>query len=182
MTGPDSIHAEGRSGRPWAVCDFIFCNSFLKELMMTLTTRQENRSLAQRGALFLLTLGAGMTLCVAVNAANMGKKSEIESNYQRERASCMNGTSNEDRATCLKEAGAAREEARRGALNDDGAAEQQNAVSRCNMLPQNDRVDCVRRIQGDGTVSGSAAAGGIFRETVTTVPAAPDAAPAANPR
>jgi hypothetical protein len=129
----------------------------------------------QRGARLLLVLSAGMTLCVAAgfaNAAGSGNK-DIDAAYKRERASCMDGTSNEDRATCLREAGAARDAARRGQLSDDTAAQQQNAVARCNGLPQSDRVDCVRRVQGDGTASGSVGGGGIFRETVTTVPAAP---------
>lgn len=125
----------------------------------------------------LLVLAGGAVLCVAANAADVSKKSDIESNYQRERASCLNGTSNQDRATCLKEAGAAREEARRGQLTDNKTAEQQNAVARCNVLPEADRIDCVRRVQGDGSTSGSVRAGGVFRETITTVPATPDAAP-----
>ena len=130
---------------------------------------------------FLLVLAGGAVLCAAANAADVSKKSDIESNYQRERASCLNGTSNQDRTTCLKEAGAAREEARRGQLTDDKAAEQKNAVARCNVLPEDDRIDCVRRVQGDGSASGSVRAGGIFRETITTVPATPDAEPAPAP-
>jgi hypothetical protein len=133
------------------------------------------RSLLRHGARLLFILVGGATLCIAAHAAGTASsKSDIEANYRRERASCMDGTSNEDRATCLKEAGAARDEARRGQLTDDRAAEQQNAVARCNGLPESDRVDCVRRVQGDGTVSGSAAGGGILRETVTIVPATPD--------
>jgi hypothetical protein len=132
------------------------------------------RSLLRHGARLLLVLVGGATICVAANAAGVGNKSDIESTYRQERASCLDGSSNEDRATCLKEAGAARDEARRGQLTDDRAMEKQNAVARCNGLPESDRIDCVRRVQGDGMVSGSAAAGGIFRETVTTVPAAPD--------
>jgi hypothetical protein len=147
---------------------------FLKEFVMSLKNNQVAR--------FLLALAGTAVVCIAANAADMSKKSEIESNYQRERASCLNGTSNEDRATCLKEAGAAREEARRGQLTDDRSAEQQNAVARCTVLPESDRADCVRRVQGDGSVSGSAREGGIFRETVTTVPARPDDMPMDNPR
>jgi hypothetical protein len=134
-----------------------------------------SRSLRYRGARLLLALVGGATLCIAANAAAPGNNKDIEATYRRERASCMDGSSNEDRATCLKEAGAARDEARRGQLSDDSASQRQNAVARCNGLPESDRIDCVRRVQGDGTVSGSAAGGGILRETVTIVPAAPDA-------
>jgi hypothetical protein len=133
------------------------------------------RSLLHHGARLLFVLVGAATLCVAAHAAGTaGSRSEIEANYRAERAACMNGTSNQDRTTCLKEAGAARDEARRGQLTDDRAMERQNAVARCNGLPESDRVDCVRRVQGDGTVSGTAAGGGILRETVTIVPAAPD--------
>jgi hypothetical protein len=140
-----------------------------------MNSTNHSRSLMRRGARLLMVLTGGVTLCVAANLANAAGASskDIDATYRSERASCMDGSSNEDRATCLKEAGAARDEARRGQLTDDRASERQNAVARCNGLPESDRIDCVRRVQGDGTVSGSAAAGGIFRETVTTVPAAP---------
>lgn len=140
-------------------------------------TIMHSRSLLRKGAHLLLIAAGGATLCVAANlaqAAGTGASNkDIDAAYRRERASCMDGSSNEDRATCLKEAGAARDEARRGQLTDDRDAERQNAVARCNALPEADRGDCVRRVRGDGTVSGSVGAGGIFRETVTTVPASP---------
>ncbi|MDB5777026.1 MAG: hypothetical protein JWP38_3159 [Herbaspirillum sp.] len=126
---------------------------------------------------FLALAAACAMFCATAGAADVHKNSYNDSDYQRQRAACLNGSSNEDRTTCLKEAGAAREEARRGNLTDDKAAEQRNAVARCNALPEADRVDCVRRVQGDGNVSGSVDAGGIYRETVTTVPAAPQPAP-----
>lgn len=153
---------------------------------MTLTTNagQASYSIAQRGARFLLALAAGAILCATANAADVRKKSDAELNYQRERAVCMNGSSNQDRATCLKEAAAALVEARRGQLKEDPTTEKQNALARCNALPKADQADCARRVQ-DGIVSGSAAEGGIFRETVTTVPAAAPAAPTVptdNPR
>jgi hypothetical protein len=143
---------------------------FAKEstMMSMMKTAAASRTL-------ILTAAAACALCCATAGAAgvQAKSGSADADYQRQRAACMNGSSNEDRATCLREAGAAREEARRGNLTDDKAAEQRNAVARCNALPQGDRVDCVRRVQGDGSVSGSAGAGGIFRETVTTVPAAP---------
>jgi hypothetical protein len=123
-------------------------------------------------------------LCIAANAAgtnkNTSKRSDIDATYQRERAACLNGSSNQERTACLKEAGAAREEARRGQLKDDRAEEKQNALARCNGLPQADRVDCVGRVNGEGSVSGSVSGGGILRETVTTVPASPPLSPLPN--
>lgn len=135
------------------------------------------RSLLRQGARLLLIAISGATLCVAANlaqaAATGASNKDIDAAYRSERASCMDGSSNQDRATCLKEAGAARDEARRGQLTDDRDADRQNAVARCNALPESDRGDCVRRVRGDGTASGSVGGGGIFRETVTTVPASP---------
>ena len=95
--------------------------------------------------------------------------------YERERAACLSGQSNQDRATCLREAGAARAEAgRRGPTNPaDEATLQANRIKRCAPLPEADRRDCESRMAGAGTTSGSAAEGGIYRELVTREPAAP---------
>jgi hypothetical protein len=145
-------------------------------MISTTNISRAGHSAARRSVWLFGALIAGAILCVAANAADARKKSntEADANYQRERAVCLNGTSNQDRATCLREAGAALAQARRGQLvNADESMLQQNAVVRCNALPQADRNDCVRRITGDARISGSAPAGGIYRETVTIVPAPP---------
>ncbi|MEJ8846653.1 hypothetical protein [Variovorax rhizosphaerae] len=82
----------------------------------------------------------------------------------------------QDTAACLREAGAARQEAARGGLTQPGAAAaDQNASARCQALPASERADCEARMQGTGsgstTTSGSVMGGGVIRETVTTVPA-----------
>ncbi len=82
----------------------------------------------------------------------------------------------QDTAACLREAGAARQEAARGGLTQPGAtAANQNASARCQALPATERADCEARMQGTGsgttTTSGSVMGGGVIRETVTTVPA-----------
>lgn len=48
-----------------------------------------------------------------------------------------------------------------------------NAIKRCEPLPEPDRSDCVARIQGKGTTSGSVARGGIYRELITHEIASP---------
>ncbi|TWO73180.1 hypothetical protein FN976_02790 [Caenimonas sedimenti] len=97
--------------------------------------------------------------------------SAAEQAYQKERAHCMSGKSHQDRATCLKEAGAARDEARRGALGSKSSGDLAgNATARCNAQPAADREACVQRILGAGSTSGSVEGGGVIRQTETKVP------------
>jgi hypothetical protein len=87
-----------------------------------------------------------------------------QSRYEAERAVCMHGLSNQDKATCLKEASAALAEARRGRLAGSAERElEQNRLARCNAQSGADRDDCVMRMQA-GTTSGSAQGGGMLRE------------------
>jgi hypothetical protein len=137
----------------------------------------------------LCAISAVLSICAATAmAVAQTPAAEIQSRYEQERARCLDGTSNQDRATCLKEAGAARDEARKGNLNDGDAKYRRNARVRCEALSGDEARDCLARMKGKGTTSGSAESGGILRETVTretkpveTVPAAvPAAAPAAS--
>ena len=106
----------------------------------------------------------------AVAAADRGKQlSSAQSIYQQDRAACMSGQTNQDRATCLREVGAALQEARRGGLDDRQGEYERNRLLRCDSQPAEDRQDCVRRMSGEGTTSGSVAGGGILRELVTPV-------------
>jgi hypothetical protein len=112
--------------------------------------------------------GAMLSMAAAGVMADATKPaSDIQSRYEQERAKCLNGSSNQDQATCLKEAGAARDAASKGQLNDDGAQYRKNAKDRCNALAGDEQRDCLARMRGAGTTSGSAEAGGIYRETVT---------------
>jgi hypothetical protein len=89
--------------------------------------------------------------------------------YQRDRAACNSGQTSQDRATCLKEAGAALVEARRGGLDDGRGQLERNRLLRCDNQPLQDREDCVRRMNGEGMTSGSVDGGGILRELATPV-------------
>ena len=120
----------------------------------------------------------GLALCAAgtllsatlASAADRGKQlSSAQAIYQQDRAACLSGQTNQDRATCLREAGAAFQEARRGGLDDRRAEYERNRLLRCDSQPAEDRQDCVRRMSGEGTISGSVAGGGILRELVTPV-------------
>ena len=112
-----------------------------------------------------LTLAATLALLVAGTASAGARLSEAQQRYQQERAVCLSGQSNQDRATCLKEAGAALGEARRNNLGATNAREMgNNRMVRCDALPAADRDDCVLRMQGEGTTTGSAQQGGVLRE------------------
>jgi hypothetical protein len=119
-----------------------------------------------------ITLGATVALLFAGAAAAAGAKlSDAQSVYQKERAACLSGQSAEDRDTCLREAGAALQQARRGGLGAGNEREfEQNRLIRCAALPEPDREDCVRRMKGEGITSGSVQQGGIFRELTRPVP------------
>ena len=72
----------------------------------------------------------------------------------------------------VREAQAARQEARRGRLQDESPAQlERNRYIRCEGLPAEDRDFCIRRMNGEGTISGSVESGGIYRELRVVVPA-----------
>jgi hypothetical protein len=112
-----------------------------------------------------------LAILPAAWAAGPAGTSTAERTYQKERAHCLSGKSHQDRTTCLKEAGAARDEARRGALagKADGSFAA-NATARCNAQPAADREACVQRVLGAGSTSGSVEGGGVIRQTETKVP------------
>ncbi len=109
-------------------------------------------------------------LLLFAGVASAAKVSEAQQRYNQERAACTNGKSNQDRATCLKEAGAAFQEAKRASLGTSGDASlKQNSLARCNALPAKDREDCTLRME-QGSTSGTARQGGILRESERVVP------------
>jgi hypothetical protein len=110
-----------------------------------------------------------LAACAAVigvaSAPAFAGPSAAQARYDSERAVCMHGLSNQDKATCLKEAGAALQEARRGQLSTAGDRElERNRIARCEVQKGVDHEDCVMRMQGAGTTTGSAQAGGMLRE------------------
>jgi len=79
------------------------------------------------------------------------------------------------RDPAVREEQAARQEARRGELarGDNPAEFERNRLARCDKHQGEDRDYCIRRMNGEGTVSGSVEGGGIYRELRVTVPADP---------
>lgn len=116
-----------------------------------------------RCAVAVLVLGAGTLASAAPPRAGTG------SDYQREVAVCDH--IQQDRASCIREAGAARQAAARGQLT---AAPDytQNALARCQPQPPSERMACEQRVLGTGetAIQGSVLGGGVIRETVTPIP------------
>jgi hypothetical protein len=110
-----------------------------------------------------------VAVAAAINpawSADKGKlpQAQAQADYQRERARCMRGESSQALATCLKEAGAAYEEARHGRLGEVPAADlARNATQRCSAQPPSDREACMQRILGAGNTEGSVDGGGLIR-------------------
>jgi len=131
------------------------------------------RSTLSAAALFAAVFGASIAQAQA-QAPEPGSAARA----QQERATC-DGVQ-QDRAACLREAGAARQEAGRNGLTSVGPGRADaNAMARCREQPAADRADCEARLQGGARTSteGSVMGGGVIRETVTPLPAQP-AAPA----
>ena len=92
---------------------------------------------------------------------------EAAARYEQERQKCMTNNTQDSLATCLREAGAAQDAARKGQLSNPGPQAADNATQRCSAFQNADeQAECVRRVQGPA--SGSVSAGGVLRESVTT--------------
>jgi hypothetical protein len=151
-----------------------------------------------RPALAALAAAAALVAAFAGPAALAAEKAKAKSSggsdaqYMKDRTDCENGRTAEDRATCMKEAGAALQERRRNGLTNSGSPVP-NATDRCNALPAKDKADCMARVLGPTapnqtvTTSGSVGGGGVIRETTTTIPGSvtvitPAPEPASAPR
>ena len=130
--------------------------------------------------LTLLTVAAAVAGAFATTtafAAEPVASNDAKALYLKEKAACEAGNTTQDKATCLKEAGAALDQKRKGKLDNSGSPVA-NATDRCNALPAKDRADCVARIVGPlspnqkVTASGSVEGGGMIKETTTTTPGA----------
>ncbi len=103
-----------------------------------------------------------------------------EVTYQRERADCQAGRTQQDLKTCLREAVSARDAARKGLLTTESPQVLgDNARLRCQAQAEGpERLACERMAGGAGTVSGSVAGGGELHQLTTVVPPKRAATPA----
>ncbi len=145
-----------------------------KEIHMK--TRRTPRTLTIWGlhlaaAVALLTTPA--TFAAAGNAGPMSAKARL----QHDRVACSRIRDQGDRDECLSEASTLYAGTQPSNPNENPAQLTRNALRRCEPLREPDRQDCVLRMQGQGTTTGSVAAGGIYRELVTTEVGEPSTQP-----
>lgn len=135
-------------------------------------------SQAPRFVVTLLWLLA--TALVAHPAMAAGKLPAVDAKtlLQRERAACMRIRDDDDRANCLSEASTRFAATQPSSASETAAQLERNALRRCEPLPPPDRRDCIARMHGQGTASGSVDGGGIYRELVTIEVGTPVAVPA----
>jgi hypothetical protein len=137
---------------------------------MKSTDARSRKSLFSFGAIALLALGAA-TAQVAIGADATHPGTAIIDNsgsYQHEVQACMTGKTQQDQATCLKEARNAQSDKQRGRLEDYA----KNTAARCSVLQGEDRAACQARMMGYGNIDGTVAGGGLVREVETvTLPA-----------
>ncbi|OWQ92257.1 hypothetical protein CDN99_07935 [Roseateles aquatilis] len=140
-----------------------------------------NQTLTSPSTAALVTAGAVLSAVMMIAApafaANSASTSDAQAAYDKERADCMAGRTGQARQTCLKEAAAAREEARRGRLQTASAQElANNAMLRCQRVREEDREDCRMMVMGQGTRDGSVQSGGILTRIDRMVEENPTAA------
>ena len=133
---------------------------------MKATEARSRKSLISFGVSALLALGAA-TAQIATAAGTSGI--DNSGNYQSEVQACLSGNTQQDKATCLKEARNAQADKRRGVLDTTGDL-QANAMDRCQVFQLGeDRAACQARVMGMGNVEGSVAGGGLLRESETVI-------------
>jgi hypothetical protein len=115
-------------------------------------------------ALLMLLAALG---CSSALAAGKADTLDPKLRYQRESAACTTIKFFDDRANCLSEASTRYAGTQPSRADEHPDILARNALKRCEPLPEPERKDCVARMQGQGTTSGTVAGGGIYRELVT---------------
>lgn len=132
-----------------------------------------HRSAAQRNILAVCALSACLFSGASMAASGSSSTADIEAKYRQDIARCDAGQTNQDQATCRREAGAALQESRRQRLlTHQEQSLQSNSTARCQSLPADLRDSCMTQMsQGANTrIQGSVAGGGILRTTEITIP------------
>lgn len=125
------------------------------------------RTLASMGLSLLMAAGAAVAQVPITATGTTGI--DTSGDVRKERAACMDGRTQQDQATCLREANNAAAEKRSGKLDNSGGQFEANARQRCEVLTGEDRTACEARVMGYGSKQGSVAGGGVIREVETVV-------------
>jgi len=135
---------------------------------MKATDARSRKSLISFGVTALLALGAA-TAQVAMAMTPSTGQIDNSGSYQSEVHACLSGHTQQDQATCLKEARNAQADKQRGVLGTQGDL-QANAMSRCEVFQSGeDQASCQARVLGMGSIQGSVASGGLLRESETVI-------------
>jgi uncharacterized membrane protein len=116
-------------------------------------------------------LSITLALCLPSSAAMKSATKENPSSARSSR--CTYGIAQDGSNNCMSKAEFNITTSRQSALDSDPAQYMRNALARCENLKGDDREDCLSRIRGGGTISGSVEAGGLYRELVTIIPGKP---------
>jgi hypothetical protein len=147
---------------------------------MKMLTNTSTAALVTAGAVLSAVMMVAAPAFAATGAAKASGAQAADANYNKERAACLAGQSGQDQKTCLKEAAAAREEARRGTLRTASQEDlANNALLRCQRVAEEDRQDCRDMVMGQGTQDGSVKTGGVLKRIDRMVEQNPTGAGAA---
>ena len=111
-------------------------------------------------------IGLGLLTAAPSYAATTGAGS-AKARYLGAIEQCRNIRDHDTRANCLSEASTAFAQTQPSPPQENPQQLASNAMKRCEPLPEPDHRDCVARVNGAGTVSGSVAGGGMLKELVT---------------
>jgi hypothetical protein len=132
--------------------------------MTNTTSAHSRKSLFSFGAAALLAVTAA-TAQVATGTTGI----DASGSFQQEVNACMTGKTQQDQATCLREARNAQADKKRGVLENTNGQVDANAANRCAVLTGEEQAACQARVLGYGSTSGSVAGGGVLREVETVV-------------
>ena len=124
---------------------------------------------ARKGLVFF---GASTLLAVAAATAQVAPGTtgiDATGSTRSEMAACTSGMSQQDYATCMREATNAGAAKRSGKLEGASSELEANAVKRCEVLTGEEKIACMARIAGYGSTSGSVGGGGVVRQVETVV-------------
>ena len=99
----------------------------------------------------------------ALSFSALAADSAAQQKYRQDVAFCKSGQSQQDYPTCMREAGAALQQANE-LHTAPPAVQAQNAEDRCAVQQGEDKVACQARMEGLGKTEGSVAGGGVIRE------------------